>query len=78
MGAVGSKGLGSKGPGGLGRRVSRFFLFFLGPAQLGRTDEPAPDPNRVAPDPPCSLCGTPTSAHSFVRRVEKTEMRCPR
>jgi hypothetical protein len=61
----------------LGRRLQRTLFFFFGPAQLGRRDEAPPDPDRPVPDPACSLCGRPTSAHPIVRVDGHTHMRCP-
>ena len=61
----------------LGRAIYRQLLKVFGPAQLGRADEPPPDPTRPVPDPACSQCGRPTSEHTIVRDGGRSHMRCP-
>jgi hypothetical protein len=59
-----------------GQRVYDFLFRFLGPAQLGRPDEPPPpvvDPSTTT----CPRCGRPMTEHTYVETAQRRRLRCP-
>lgn len=58
-----------------GARVYAFLFRFLGPAQLGSTE----DPETAAPDPQfsCPMCGQPMAEHTWHEDAGRRRMYCP-
>jgi hypothetical protein len=55
-------------------RWERLLLTVMGPPQLGDVNEPPP--SGPPPDPVCSRCGKPRSAHEVVREPGLTYTHC--